>query len=1089
MPKDQDTLDSTDAPDRDALDLAMGIGFGSRPTQQAWQEETPTRIGRYNLLERLGEGGFGVVHLAEQTEPVRRRVAVKILKAGMDTREVVARFEAERQALARMDHENIASVFDGGATDKGRPYFVMELVHGNPITNYCDDHHLSVNERLRLFARVCQAVQHAHAKGVIHRDLKPRNVLITEREGEPIPKIIDFGIAKATQGSLTDKTVLTRGNQFMGTPAYMSPEQVDTEGIDIDTRSDVYSLGAMLYELLTGQTPIDKRASDSASFLAIQRLIQEAVVLRPSQRVSQLTDLDSGVAMRRATDSKRLAHVLRGDLDWIVLKALEKDRTRRYDTAQALAADIWRFLNQEPVTASPPSATYLLRKFAGKNRRLIATAAVFAVAMLIGTIVSSWLAVRATNAEEDALRLKGLADERLRREAAARNEVRDQRDRMRWDLYCAQMRLAPQTLRMPKGIRQFRQVLDRWRDRSNFHGWEWYYLNALLGSELQSFAGHVGPVNDVAGDPSGQFFASAGEDGTLRVWDVEAGKHRLTIAAHNAPVLSVCWSPDGRWLASASADRTVKVWDADTGELKTELEGHERAVTTVSWHQTKPWLASAGHDKTVRVWNPTTGDSIAVMRGHVGAVTEVAWNPDGTRLASASIDHTVRLWSPSDWTEGDRLWLRYGIKSIAWSPDGSQLAATNPYEPAVTVWDIETRKVVATLSGHANYVRDVAWSRDGRRLITTGQDHAMRVWDVATWRTTMTLNTDLQYAAAWHADGDRFVTAGFDGLVKTWSVSHGQGPKRLFNEEMDVLCVGWSSDGKRAAFATDDHAVRLWHTDSHSTTQLGSHKRRVFSLGWSGDGRLATGGLGGHIKVFDTNAGTETLDMPTGSSVWSVSWSPDARLVAAGCQNGRVQIWNATDGSKQAEFKAHAAELRAVSWHPDGATIATADTHGDVKLLDVASGREIWSVHVDENQVNGLSWSPDGQRLAVSTAEDADVKILRRADGSISLRLTGHTEWVFGTSWHPDGTRLATASADSTVRIWDTRTGQETLTLRGHELFARSVSWHPDGRRLVSAGRDGKVLIWDATAGYEASADRTERPEPEQDALSGPPNR
>ncbi len=1088
MPDERDIFDSDGAPDGDVLDIAMSIGFGARRADPSNREESLKEVGRYKLRERLGEGGFGVVYLAEQTDPVQRQVAFKVLKAGMDTAEVVARFEAERQALARMDHESIASVYDGGATESGRPYFVMELVRGTPITDYCDDNRLDLEKRLALFMRVCDAVQHAHVKGVIHRDMKPRNVLIIERDGNPVPKVIDFGIAKATQGSLTDKTVHTRDNQFMGTPAYMSPEQVESGDVDIDTRSDVYSLGAMLYELLTGQTPLDKATSDSASFLTIQRLIRETTPIRPSQRVAQ-SDHAPEVAAQRVTDNKRLVHVLRGDLDWIVLRALEKDRTRRYETAQALAADIARYLNHEPVTASPPSAMYLLRKFAGKNRRLIVMAGALALALMVGTGVSSWLAVRASNAEDDALRLKGLADERLARESAARDEIQDQRDRMRWDLYCAQMRLAPQVLRMPKGVRRFREVLERWRDQPDLRGWEWYYLNALLRSEQQSLAGHAGPINDLSADPTGRRFASGGQDGTVRVWDVQAGQASITIEAHDAPVHAVCWSPDGNSLASAGADRTINVWDAATGDLRVTLKGHEGAVHSVSWHGSKSWLASAGQDSTVRVWNPSTGESIAVMRGHVGAVTEVAWNPDGTLLASASIDHTVRLWKPTDWTHDDPLWLRYGIKSIAWSPDGSRLAAANPYEPAINVWDVRTREVVATLKGHTNYVRDVAWSRDGHRLVSAGQDHALRVWDVATWKPTQTVHTGLQYALAWHADNDRYLTAGFDGLVKTWSVHHGQGPTALFEDRMDVHCVGWSSDGAFVAFATDDHGVRLWRADKGLTSQLGSHKGRVFSLDWSGDGRLVTGGLAGQVKVFDVKTGHESLDLQAGSSVWSVSWSPDARFVAVGCESGAVQVWHVSDGTIRDEFRSHAGEVRAVRWHPDGSAIASADTEGNVKLLDADTGRELWSVRVDQNQVNGLSWSRDGNRLAASTAEDADVKILRRADGATVLRLTGHTEWVFGTSWHPDGRRLATASADGTVRVWDTRTGQETLTLSGHELFARSVSWHPDGRSLVSSGRDGRVLVWDATTGYEAEEDRSGRPESDQEVPAGPSKR
>ena len=346
-------------------------------------------IGRYKLLQQIGEGGFGEVWMAEQEEPVRRRVALKIIKLGMDTKEVIARFEAERQALAMMDHPNIAKVFDAGVTDTGRPYFVMELVMGEPMTRYCDRHNLSVEERLMLFQQTCRAVQHAHQKGIIHRDLKPSNVLITLHDGRPAPKVIDFGIAKATNARLTEKTVFTEYRQLIGTPEYMSPEQAEMGGLDIDTRSDVYSLGVLLYELLTGTTPFDSESLRSAGYAEIQRIIREETPRKPSTRLSTLDTLPS-VAAHRHTEPKKLGLLIRGDLDWIVMKALEKDRTRRYETANGFAADIQRYLDNEPTVASPPSRAYRVRKFVRRNRAGVATAAVIGVLLVLGVAGTTW---------------------------------------------------------------------------------------------------------------------------------------------------------------------------------------------------------------------------------------------------------------------------------------------------------------------------------------------------------------------------------------------------------------------------------------------------------------------------------------------------------------------------------------------------------------------------------------------------------------------------------------------------------------------------------------------------------------------------
>jgi serine/threonine protein kinase/Flp pilus assembly protein TadD len=405
---------------------------GSSPTMiipTPVTEKAGDSIGRYKLREKLGEGGCGAVYVADQTEPVRRRVALKIIKLGMDTRNVIARFEAERQALAMMDHPNIAKVLDAGATETGRPYFVMELVRGIKITDYCDQHHLNTTQRLDLFIQVCHAVQHAHQKGVIHRDIKPSNILVTLHDGVPVPKVIDFGIAKATEGRLSTLTVYTELHQFIGTPAYMSPEQAEMSGLDIDTRSDIYSLGVLLYELLTGRTPFDAQGLVQSGLDRMRQTIREKEPPRPSTRLSEMGHEDlTSVAKRHGAEAPRLIHLIRGDLDWIVMKALEKDRTRRFETASALATDVQRFLQNEPVEARPPSTFYRFQKLVRRNKTVfVAATAVFA-SLVLGLGLSLYLFIkereahhRAVVAEKKQAELreeaeKGLAIERKLRE-------------------------------------------------------------------------------------------------------------------------------------------------------------------------------------------------------------------------------------------------------------------------------------------------------------------------------------------------------------------------------------------------------------------------------------------------------------------------------------------------------------------------------------------------------------------------------------------------------------------------------------------------------------------------------------------------
>src|SRR6516165_3063840 len=606
-------------------------------------EKPGDRIGRYKLLQQIGEGGCGAVYMAEQEEPVRRRVALKVLKLGMDTKSVIARFEAERQALALMDHPNIAKVHDAGATDTGRPYFVMELVRGVKITDYCDEKNLSTQARLDLFVQVCHAVQHAHQKGIIHRDLKPSNVLVNVVDGLPVPKVIDFGIAKATNDQrLTDKTVFTAFEQFIGTPAYMSPEQAEISGVDVDTRSDIYSLGVLLYELLTGKTPFDAKELLQVGLDEMRRMIREKEPERPSTRVSTLgADELTTTAKRRGVEAPKLAHVLGGDLDWIVMKCLEKDRTRRYETANGLASDIQRHLNNEPVVARPPSALYRIEKLVRRNRLAFTAAALVALALVLGIVASTWQAQRA---EAEALA-------------------------NRQNLYAADMNLANHALENYNLVRA-RELLEKYRPpsgkssnsplRSDLRGWEWRYLASQCRSdELATLARFDSCVFTVSISRDGHWLAAACGDGTVVLWDLPTRRQLPSFETYQGPASffdnedrshAAAFSPDCRTLAAGGTNKDIFLWDIVEHRTVAKLSGHQGTIQHLEFSPDGRFLASASLDETARLWDMRSNPprELAKLEPHIRGVLCVAFSPDSRTLVTGGRLKPVKLWDVSN---------------------------------------------------------------------------------------------------------------------------------------------------------------------------------------------------------------------------------------------------------------------------------------------------------------------------------------------------------------------------------------------------------------------------------------------------------
>jgi WD40 repeat protein/serine/threonine protein kinase len=1015
--------------------------------EQPLREGPGTVIGPYRLMEQIGEGGMGLVFVAEQQHPVRRKVALKVIKPGMDTRQVIARFEAERQALALMDHPNIAHVFDGGATPSGRPYFVMELVKGVPITQFCDENRLTPRERLELFVSVCQAVQHAHHKGIIHRDLKPSNVLVTSHDGTPVVKVIDFGVAKAIGQQLTDKTIYTQLTQLVGTPLYMSPEQAGQSGLDIDTRTDVYALGVLLYDLLTGTTPFDQERLRQASYDEMRRIIREEEPPRPSTRLSTTAELPA-IAANRGLEAKKLSGLVRGELDWIVMKCLEKDRNRRYDTANSLVLDLQRYLHDEPVLACPPSAGYRLGKFARRHERVLATAALLGVTLLVavGAVIAS--ALWAVTEAKARLQVELNATKKLER-----------------TLYLTHIALAAQALEV-HNLGRAEELLDDCP--GHLRGWEWHYLKRRRYESPRELK-HPDAVRTVAFSPDGRHLAAGCLDGTVKVWDARTWQQVQNWRAHDARVFSVAWGPNSQYLASGGIDQKILVWDLSTGALVHTLPGHTGTINHLAFSPDGQYVASASEDRTVRLWDLAAPPAAFTFREHAEAVKGVAFHAAGGHLVSASADGHIKIW---DRTTGAVTATRRGhirwVASMAFHTQSHRLALGS-WDGSVELWDDLTGNTIQTLHGHMGRVTTLAFRPDGERLVSAGDDKALKVWDTTSGHEAIALPIEPRtpIGVAFSPDGLYLATGCENQTVVLWNGTplSAQEPDaqalRLIGHLDPVTQVAFSPNGRHLASASRDGTVKLWEaaTGQELRTFRG-HTAMVTGAAFSRDGRqVASGSWDETVQIWEVATG-HVVHRLSGQAgfVNDVAFSPDGSLLASAHADGTAILWDPVVGKEVRRVQAHEVEVTGVAFQPDGKVLATAGGRSHkARLWDVATGKPLCTLQRgrETSAIWHVAFSPDGRRLA--TADGFGVfTVWDAASGEPILAPPREFKRVCRVAFSPDGRLIATAGWDQTVRLWGAMTGEWLVTFR-QAGCVWGVAFSPDGQRLaVASGYQGR---------------------------------
>ena len=1030
-------------------------------------------IGPYKLLELLGEGGMGSVWVAEQHQPIRRTVALKVIKAGMDTKQVLARFEAERQALALMDHPNIAKVLDAGTTDGGRPYFAMELVKGVSVTDYCDKHRLTIRERVELFISVCQAIQHAHQKGIIHRDIKPSNVLVAAYDGKPVAKVIDFGVAKALGQQLTERTLYTGLGGIIGTLQYMSPEQAEFNALDIDTRSDIYSLGVLLYELLTGTTPLTKQQVAEGALTELLKSIRDQEPPKPSTRISESRNTLEQVSAQRKLEPVRLAKYLRGDLDWVVMRSLDKDRNRRYESATSFALDLQRFLNQEPVEARPPSLGYRLSKFTRKHRVLLATLTIFFGVLSLATLFSIWQAVRATQAEQVAKanerqKTEALEAEQRARETAIANEAKalaakkdadDAREQAEWSAYLANIQAADAEWDRNQVASAFAHLEAC---PKKLRGWEHDYLFNKFQRGYLTVSNRPTWISSIAISPDGTQIVT-GEGRSINLMDIFTGHTTLTLRGHKDFVMSVAFSPDGTRIVSGSHDHTVKLWDAATGQEISTLHGHTSNVMSVAFSPDGTRVASASGDKTLKLWDAATGQELFSLRGHTRNVDSVAFSPDGARIASASGDKTLKLW---DAATGQEMFSMRGhasaVRSVACSPDGKRIVSGSD-DHTIKLWDAATGQEIFTLHGHSSNVFSVAFSPNGARIVSASGDNTLRLWDAATGQKIASLrgHTGNVNSLTFSLDGNRIVSGSSDHTIKIWNVDWEHEPHVLINTINLVSCIAYSPDGMRIATAGFREPIKLWDAvTGRMLFTIASPQYAPCCVAFNSSGTQIAGAVGTHVKLWNAVTGQEIFTMHGhANNVKCVTFSPDgARIVSAG-EDKTLRLWDTVSGQEICTLRGHTKYVDSVAFSPDGERIVSASGDKTLKLWDAASGQEVCTMHGHTDNVNSVAFSPDGERI-VSASGDKTLRIWDATSGLNICTMHGHTDSVHGVAFSPDGSRVVSGS-NKTVMLWDAATGQVTMTLHDNVNAVYCVAFSPDGTRILSGG--SAVLCWDRT--------------------------
>ena len=999
------------------------------------------RVGNYRLLKLIGRGGMGKVFLAARSDDeFRKTVAVKLVNPFWSDDEMAQRFRRERQILAKLEHPNIARLLDGGTTQDKVSFLVMEYVEGRPITEYCKEKCKTKNQRLKIFLKVCEAVNFAHQNLIIHRDLKPNNILVT---ADGTVKLLDFGVAKLLQPDLLDvSSNFTLGTNVL-TPNYASPEQL--KGETITTASDVYSLGVLLYELLSGNRPYDLKDKSLPEML---RIISEQVPPKPSETEVQIREQMASPALSTSGLHSRTGtrRALRGDLDNICLKALAKERSERYQTVGELSADINRHLGTLPILAHQPSVWYRMNKYA-KRHRLGVAGATLIVILLLGWLMSAvW----------------------------QRNIARQQAAQHLWRAYAADMNLGMQAYETANLIR-LHEILGRYQNTAFARNWEYRFLQNLAHPKGQLLMiPHPSDVWDVAFSPDSKKLATACADGYARIYQVPEGNLLTTTATKEINIWRLKFSPDGRLLATASGDLTsnsVKVWNVATGAETLSLVGHTARVRGLDFSPDGRIIATGSRDGTIRIWSAVDGRElkrfVAGSADAFGETNDLHFTTDGAKLIAVS-GPTFRMWEVSS----GRIVFKFA-EETSWlasavSPDGKHFAFGG-LEAKIRIFNSDPIKQVLEIAGHDARINNLAFSPDNLTIASASWDRTVRFFDAQTGEESQNLKTHLSDASsvAFSPDGKFIATGGADFRVFLFDKSE------LLNASSFASSMSfggnWSAiSSDRSRVVLPSNVTRPFRPESiwdvatkHQIAQFSTEP--VVAGAFSPDGTIvATGDEAGNISLWNSATGAAIRRFAAHDNyVISIVLAPDGKHLISASKDKTVRIRDLDNPSTFRELCRLDKDLSALGISPNGRRVFVASIDTTAKLFDFETGKIIAEIDKQPKPTLSMAFAPDGQTFAMGYAAGA-IEIRQTTDAKLLATLTGNAGHVTTLTYSPDGTRLASASGDGVIRLWDTNTWDQVLAIRTGAPRMSFLAFTPDGNTLLSHGTVGKIRLWEA---------------------------